>query len=465
MSEADEARMAVELETRCNIDLDTALEESTWYSVMNVISLSLGSGMGISVTGDEMLRMFGDVGICPAELPMSNPAILTAFFKNGDPHLSKSFDERDLETWRWSPESFDKVLVPQAQGWSIIAETECAKIFGIVEGDESLPPELRKDWMINSLLLAVSARKQCEFAFDNLRNDQGFFALQAQPGSVNITEPGANLEDQMVMLWACADTAMLASCPGSIFWMENDFTRGADDLFAKIARDKDALIGASVNRVQAYSIAVPALVWYASVTEAQDLKARCLTLLREFADELVKARDANEMVGDTLVDAAAAMRALSEAYRVTGLRTYAESATEIFNFIESQWWKLPGLYSQTPLAAEYTYNADDIGTILGALNAGRLILKERINRSLAELRMRVFFCNAVNFSGLQMSMPSIDILPDWVRQRESEAHFRHESVPLTSDAGIAPVFAGEVGFDARTQTWSRRMIFDAQAAM
>ena len=470
--EVQEAIMAAQGETGCDIDINVAKEEATWYSIMNVLALNLGSGMGIPLDRSEITPLLDRIGADWDGLPLRNPMPLKAIFKSGDPHLLKPFEQRNLDTWRWPPDSFDRTLAPQSHGWAIIAETECAKWFGIPQSAEVVPEDLRREWRINGMLLCALARKQCDFAFDNLRNDLGLFVTASESGSMRVTEPATNLEDQACMLWACSDLVSLAGQADSMC-ADMDARRRylglADDLFHAVADNKDLLLATSPSKEFAQSIAIPALVWYASVTEAQDLKAGCLRLLREFADNLVKAQDANEMVGDTLVDAAAALRALTEAFRVTRLRTYAETATKIFNFIESQWWKLPGVYSQTPLSSEYTYNADDVGIITGALNASRLFLKDRVDRDLAELRMRIFFCKAVNISGLQMSMPSPDFMPEWLQEREPTIHFRHGAVLLPSEAdgdfGIAPVFAGEVAYDPQSDTWSRRMIFDAPAAM
>ncbi|HUV04056.1 MAG TPA: hypothetical protein VMX94_02995 [Armatimonadota bacterium] len=470
--EVEEAAMAARGETGCDIDINAAKEEAAWYSIVNVLALNLGSGMGIPLEQNEMNSLLGKISTEWEDLPLRNPLPLKAIFKSGDPHLLKPFEQRNLGTWRWSPDSFDRTLSPQSHGWAVIAGTECAKWFGIPQSAEAVSEDLRREWRINGMLLCALARKQCDFAFDNLRNGRGLFVTAAEPGTARVTEAAANLEDQACMLWACSDSASLAGQAGSMC-ADADARRRylnlADDLFQALADNKDSLLATSLGKALAQSVAIPALVWYASVTKAQDLKARCLWLLREFADNLVRAQDANEMVGDTVVDAAAALRALTEAFRVTRLRTYAETATKIFNFIESQWWKLPGVYSQTPLSTEYTYNADDVGIICGALDAGRLFLKDRVDRDLAELRMRIFFCKAVNISGLQMSMPSPDFMPVWLQEREPAIHFRHGSVPLPSEAdgdfGIAPVFAGEAAYDPQSDTWSRRMIFDAPAAM
>jgi len=471
--EVQEAIMAAQGETGCDIDINVAKEEATWYSIVNVLALNLGSGMGIPLDQGEITPLLDRIGVDWDDLPLRNPMPLKAIFKSGDPHLLKLFEQRNLDTWRWPPDSFDRTLAPQSHGWAIIAETECAKWFGIPQSAEVVPEDLRREWRINGMLLCALARKQCDFAFDNLRNDLGLFVTASESGSMRAIEPATNLEDQACMLWACSDLVSLAGQADSMCADMNARRRYldlADDLFHAVADNKDLLLATSPSKEFAQSIAIPALVWYASaVAEAQDLKAGCLWLLREFADNLVKAQDANEMVGDTLVDAAAALRALTEAFRVTRLRTYAETATKIFNFIESQWWKLPGVYSQTPLSTEYTYNADDVGIITGALNASRLFLKDRVDRDLAELRMRIFFCKAVNISGLQMSMPSPDFMPEWLQEREPTIHFRHGAVLLPSEAdgdfGIAPVFAGEVAYDPQSDTWSRRMIFDAPAAM
>jgi hypothetical protein len=470
--ELEEIEQGIKGETGCDIDLSVAREEAIWYSIMNVLAMNLGSGMGIPVAKEEVNSTLQKMGISPSDLPRKNPMPLQAVFKSGDPHLMQPFDQQDFGTWRWNPATFDRKLVPQAQGWSIIASTECAKWFEIPVFAESIPKELRDEWKVNGVLLCMVAQKQCEFAFEKLRNKEGLFVCETEPESLKTTDETTNLEDQACMLWACSDLARLASDKNSMYASMLDKSRLldlADHLFEVMADRKDSLLNASLNKVLAQSVAIPALVWYASATEAQDLKARCLWLLREFADNLVKAQDQNEMVGDTLIDAAAALRALIEAWRVTKLRTYAESATKLFNLLESHWYKQTGVYPQVPLSPEYTYNADDIGIIVGALNASRLFLTSRIDQELAELRMRVFFCKAVNVSGLQMSMPSPSFMPAWLQEREPSIHFRYGSIPLPSEVeggfGVAPVFAGEVAYDPQSDTWSRRVIFDAPAAM
>jgi len=470
--EIEQAEMAAETEIGCDIDADTAREEALWYSTMNVTALCLGSGMGIPFEREESDELVDWTGIAWSDLPLSNPMPLKALFKSGDPHLLREFEQANLDSWRWSPDSFDRSLVPQAQGWPIIAEIECAKWFGASESAKSMPDELKRSWKAHGMLLWAMARKQLDFAFDNLRDQKGLFVTATEAGSLKVADPGNDLADQAVMFWACSDAASLAGHSDSMYADDNSrrcFTDFADELFRAIADNKNELLRSSVDVVKAQSIAILALVWYASATEAQDLKARCFWLLREFADRLAAARDVNEMVGDNLVDAASALRALTEAFRITRLRTYAEAASAIFSFIESQWSVPDGVYAQTPLSREFTYNADDIGIILGALNSSRLFLGERVDRELADLRMRVFFCKSLNISGLQMSMPSISFLPEWLQQREPSEHFRYGSIPLPSEAdgefGTAPVLAGEVGYDPQTQTWSRRMIYDAPAAM
>jgi len=470
--EMQEIEQGVRGETGCDIELNAAREEALWYSIMNCLALNLGSGMGIPIPQDEMNHILQNMGVSPDDLPLKNPMPVQALFKSGDPHLTRPFEQKNLETWRWDPNTFDRKLVPQAQGWSIIASTECAKWFEIPVLAESIPKQLRDEWKINGILICAVAQKQCDFAFENLCNEKGLFVTECELGSVTVTDPTCNLEDQACMLWACSDIARLASDKDSIYSGMLDkekLLNLSDRLFEAIADNKASLLEASLNKVLAQSVAISALIWYASTTEAQDLKARCLWLLREFADNLVRAQEQNEMVGDTLIDAAAALRSLVDAWRVTRLRVYAASAMKLFDLLESHWYKKTGVYPQVPLSSEYTFNADDIGIITGALNASRLFLTSRIDQELAELRMRIFFCKAVNTSGLQMSMPSPAFMPTWLQEREPSIHFRYGSIPLPSEAdgefGIAPVFAGEVAYDPQSDTWSRRMIFDVPAAM
>lgn len=227
---------------------------------------------------------------------------------------------------------------------AIIAECECAKWFAVPQESEILPADFRREWRINGLLLAALARLQCEFAFENLRNNRGLFAMQAQPGSIQITDENANLEDQACMLWACSDVAMLAAGegPNAIYRsldVNRRFINLANELFEAIDANKDSLLENSSNQVLGQSIAIEALIWFACASDAQDLRARSLWMLREFADNLVRAQEKSEMVGNTLIDACSALRALIEAFRVTRFKTYAQTAAKIFDYIESQWWQ------------------------------------------------------------------------------------------------------------------------------
>ncbi len=459
-----------ESETGCSIDINTTKEQATWYSILNTISLTMGSGMGMALSDDEADKLFRRIGVTRDQPPVRGAMPLKAIFKSGDPKLMGQFSTRDFTTWRWDPATFDRTFVPQTQGWTILQEVECAKWLSIPVGAQGIDEELQNEWKINRTLLCALAQQQCDFAFNNLRNDQGLFITAAEPGSVTVVIPATNLEDQICMLWACSDLMQLLSNPSkySIYHDQaaaRRFGDMSDELFQLISDHKNDLVTTSLNPILAQALAVRALIWYAAGTQAQDLRARALWLLREFADNLVRAEDKSETVGDTLVDAAATLSALADAFRVTRLKTYAECATRIFNFMESQWWEISGTYSPTPLANEYTYNADDVGIILGALNAGRLFLANRIDRDLAELRMRVFFCEAVDLSGLQMSMPGMDFLPSWLQQREPSVHFRHGSIPLPSEAGVAPVLAAEVSYDPQSDSWARRGFFDAPSAM
>ena len=466
------AKMAVELETRCNIDINAAREESSWYALLNVLSLSLGSRMGIDLNDEMRNREIGTAGVCVDDLSAKNIDLLQAVFKNGIPLLGKRFSLWDMDTWRWNRSSFDREIAPKAQGWTIVAELECAKWLSASANRASLSVKAKTDWKTLSLVLGVEARVQCEYAFENLRDANGLF-VSAVPEENGYSLRGeAELTDQLCMLMACSDLSGVHGKLGSVLMDEESRKRisGLADQLLQVIMDNEAmLLEREMNKSQALSLAVSAFIWYASASGNRELNSKAMALVRKYADILVAMHDSSEMVGNSTVDAAAALKALCDAFRTTRLRAYANAAMDVFNFLESQWWNLPGLYASSPMSDEYTYNADDIGIILSALNASRLYLKDRINRGLAELRLRVFFCNAVNLSGLQMSMPSMDFLPDWFQQREPSIHFRHNAIPLPGEVGggfgVSPVMAAEVAYNPQGDMWSRRMMFDTSAAM
>lgn len=465
----DRLERGAEQETGCNLDISVVKEQATWYAVANTLALVFGSGMGLPLDDHQIAALCKSSGLSANQSPVVGAQPLKAVFRSADPSLAHGFDEQDWRSWRWIRDGFDRTLVPQAQGWTILQEIECAKWFSIPVGAQGIDESLQLEWEARAMMLSGLAQRQCEFTFENMRNDQGLFIRVADPDGMPIDETTV-LQDQMCMLWACsALSGLLGNSDRFSLFADADaagpFTEMANRLFLDVSAHRRELFTTSVRPIVAGAVAVRALIWFASNTNAPHLRTSALQMLREFADGLVQAQDRQETVGDTVFDAGAALSALVDAYRVTKLRTYAETSTKVFDFIESQWWELAGTYSPTPLANEYTYNVEDIGAILGALNASRLYLHDRVERELAELRMRVFFCEAVNLSGLQMSMPDLTFLPEWLREREPSLHFRHGSIPLPSEVNAAPVLAGEVSYDPQSDTWSRRGVFDTSAAM
>jgi len=113
-------------------------------------------------------------------------------------------------------------------------------------------------------------------------------------------------------------------------------------------------------------------------------------------------------------------------------------------------------------------NIDDVGTILGSINAARLFLGNRINQARAEEVFTGFYEGTVNISGLQISSPPVGLFKAPFEQEKPELFLRYPTTPFPpmagGDYGIAPVFAASVTWDDAQWT-ADQYNFDTAGAM
>ena len=123
-----------------------AEEEGYWYSRYNMGTLAMISGMGETFMPDmesimQAMRMV-DADFDPSQIstdygdgnhpmPPTNPALLQAVYKSGDPHYTMAINVSDFMTQRWNPTTFDMSLTGLSQGYLMIKEVEWAKQFHV----------------------------------------------------------------------------------------------------------------------------------------------------------------------------------------------------------------------------------------------------------------------------------------------------------------------------------------------
>jgi len=435
--EATEETTTTEFTTSfAGFDATAAEEEGYWYSRYNLGNLVMRSGMGETFMPEmEMMNaMIQMVDANPDDgdtvMPPENVALLQSVYANGDPHYITQVVPSDFGTQRWDPASFDTTVTARAMGWTIIKETEWAKQFHVDSHFGTPEDDFGAQWRFVGMALNAEAKMQAQYALKMLKNEQGLIA--DSDGNVDWT-------GQWVMLEALSDLgANLGSeaVPHSSSNRYNDpeastmFLGAADMLFAGLADRQPA-------DIEEYSLAIQALTWYASTTSNSENQTSAVELISQFGDALVQS-EAKNATGNAFI-----IRGLIEAYRVSGDSAYLDATVQVCNTLSADFNAESGIFS-----SQDVYTVDDVAVILGAINSLKLYGGDAVDQGNIEKIFTLFFENAVNKSGLQQSVPPIDVAKGVFEQDEPEIFYGYPGIPMPPMAGgefgIAPVFATEV---------------------
>jgi hypothetical protein len=200
------------------------------------------------------------------------------------------------------------------------------------------------------------------------------------------------------------------------------------------------------------SLAIEAYGRYAVTTQNSGLRKEAVTLIKDFASQILKDNP------KTITEIGLSVYGLAEAYRITGVYDYLSKALKIFNNdMERLWDEKAGVYATAKDAKKYVYTPFDVGSVLAALNTVLWFAIPPYENpldsgpSLARKRYIRFFENALVISGMQQSSGIALVEPVYLK-REPEIHFAHPALPLPEKAGgefgKAPVYAGEITYDS-----------------
>ena len=298
--------------------------------------------------------------------------------------------------------------------------------------------------------LNAEAKMQAQYVLEMMMNADGLF-----PDS----DGNIDYKGQWVLLEAFSDVGQTLgydALPNSESNRYQDtnasgmFLGAAEELFAALAERMPA-------DVQENSLAIQALTWYAATTGNADGKTQAIDKIASFGDALIAADKANA------TENASAIRGLVEAYRVTGDAKYKDAAAEAFNALVEDYNPETGIYK-----SQSVYTIDDVAVIMGALNSSRLFISDAVDGAKVEEQFTMFFNHAVNKSGLQQSVPPIEVAKSPFEQEEPPIYYGYPTIPMPPMAGgefgIAPVFATEVSWDG--SAWNATDgNFDAAGAM
>ena len=426
-------------------DATAAEEEGYWYSRYNLLSLTLQSGNGEAFAPPKEMIMAAIkmVDANPDDgdtvTPPKNAAPLRIIYAGGDPHFAQPMDPNDFAGLRWV--GGDDSVTTEASAWSMVKELEWAKQFHVDDHFGTPESDFGAQQRFVGMMMALMPKMQVQ-------------AWMQEPDRFE-----ESLAGDYAMLIALSDGAGVYSAEALPHSASN---RYADPMAAKMFADgADMLFHKVVNSepesVRDLSIGIQSLVWYAANTSNADNRTEALDKIAEWGDTL------SQTPHKLPVEHATVVRGLIEAGRTTGNDAYLDTAAKHFNLLAASYDSVHGLFK-----GQDTYTADDAGSIMGALNAARLFLGDRIDQAQAEAMFGGFYEGVVNLSGMQISAPPINLFKAPFEQEEPPIFLRYPKTPVPPMAGgefgIAPVLAASVTWNGHA--WSAEQDrFDTAGAM
>ena len=441
-------------------DSTDAEEEGYWYSRYNLGNLVMRSGMGKIIVPEKevMMKIFTmvDADFDPAKMKKGdtkygdgdhviapkNPAMLATIYQSGDPHYLTKFAASDFNTQRWSQEKMDKKLTGLANGFTIMKETEWARQFHVDDHFGTPTSDFGAYWRFVGGVMTLGAKMQSKSFLNNM-------------SSYNLSGGG-----DAVMLMALSDLADLLSVNKLAHSdvpnryqdkeMATMIAGGADKVFAMV-NQKDP------KTIKEASLDIQSMVWYAAKTKNGSNKKIALNKIASFAHRLEKMTPAKAS------DQAYYLRGLIDAKRTLGINN-GSIKTVGANFLEG--FDLEkGVFTN-----QKEYSIDEVGSIIGAINALRIFETADVDGDLAEEVFKTFHEEVINKGGLQISAPPLKIAKSpFEYEGEPETYFRYgKSQPVPPMAGgkfgIAPVFASKIQY--KNGKWSiTDSNFDSAGAM
>lgn len=426
-------------------DATAAEEEGYWYSRYNLMSLSMQSGNGETFMPDMNLMMAmvqavdanpndGDTVMLPA-----NPQLISVAYAGGDPHFIQPPSPMDFATLRWA--GGDTRVTMEATAWTLVKELEWAKQFHVDSHFGTPADNFGAQGRFMGMVMALLPKMQFQAYLQNparyTTSKAGDYALLIGLSDGIGVYGAAQLPNSASNRYFDPTTATM-------------FSQVADQQFAKV-------IASNPHKVQDLSLGIQSLVWYAANTSNAANKALALSKIADWGRRLQHKQTENP------TQLGSAIRGLIEVGRITGDTRFLDAAAARFNTLSADFNSTFGYFND-----QKKYTIDDVGTLLGAINASRLFLGARIDQVQAAAVFAGFYEGTVNLSGLQISAPPVDQFKDPFEQAQPEINLRYPGLPFPADAGgaygIAPVFAASVKFSA--QGWKAdQSNFDTAGAM
>jgi len=401
--------------------MDAAAHWAARSTLANAVMFSgLGEELAMSMSERDAILEHAGYVVRPA---MPDMAMVGAIYAAGGPAFVQEPDFARPETLCWDPASFDRTLDPGAQAWTLIK---------ITSPEFHLNFHERKEDKRAALLMLPQAEVQARTLGERLRTRDGLFAALSPEGEFAEPRP----LDQAAVLWGVSNLILAASSERDDYWhrayrdlVDPDDWRGlAEAAFAAVQK-------LSPERPGDRAIAIEALGRFALATDDADQREVALRLAGEHAHALAEVGEAS------LGDSALAVYGLIEGGRLLGDPAYADAAAELLRArLLPSWNDELGAFAPAEKQDAITYTPRTLGALVAALDAmrwhGPADLADEADRLYASLLEAVLVR-----AGLLRSSP-LPLVPTDYQDALPDRLF--DLLPAPGEAGVAPVFAGEV---------------------
>ncbi|MEE9611317.1 MAG: hypothetical protein V3W19_08695 [Desulfatiglandales bacterium] len=416
---------------------EAAQKQAYWYSLNNVAHLTMFSGMGKIMKGGGMtgiIEWLKGGGVKKAEL-VKDMYMISSVYAEGDPHFIQAVDLDNKRSMGWDRQKMDKTLNPSAQAFTIIKS---------VTKNFHRDYHETKDNQRIAIAMYPEAKEMAKLLVEKMIDDRGLFVTLSPDGK----EVKPNPFDQVAVLWAFSDLALISSDPEVPPYNDVDLARWSSKMADKAFNATKRLPPESIIDK---AIAIEALGRYGAAIDDKVLRREAIRLILRYAEALRKGSK------KTITEMGLSVYGLIEAFRVTGSPGFMKEALRIFNKdMESLWDKKAGIYANFKGSKRHVYTPFDVGAVLAALNSIAWFVVPPYDDpldsgpDLAKKRYVKFFENALVISGLQRAS-GISLVERRYLDREARNHFAHPSLPQPEEGGgsfgIAPVYASEVSFE------------------
>ncbi|MBI1969423.1 hypothetical protein HYS48_01900 [Candidatus Woesearchaeota archaeon] len=412
---------------RPSITPETAREEAFQIARGNIITVALGSALGIPFSlKEEQLEKILKAGELENP-PIKNWALLERPFSTGNPKLlgkESLFYPSNYESFRFSSLSQRTEVKDFAN--AILAEAKLAK--ALLAGYDA-------DAKFQAALLGISAaRKANVFALDG--KSGGFYFPMDEAGELD--DSSFALGEQLYVLLAFSEIKALTEEKQYFGEFRKTEAIGyANQLYNIIKREEKQSNYELFYSLDSHDLgmAVYAFASFAGITDDGKWQQFALEDMGRIANIILERMDDNgkmeKGMQSQLTTQATAVLGLLIAFENTDNEEYKQGAIEAWSYLQELWDENAQLYRKEE-DGDFAYSAEEIADVILAFNAVTEILGTEEGERMAD-----FFNSAVKLSGIQLSEMEDDT----------------DEIPSTEENFLAPVFATGFAYDEKKQEW------------